>query len=62
MQEPKLSSRYMTKYELARLLGERAHQLAMGATPAVTLTSKDNDPLAIAKRELDVQKSFFLCS
>lgn len=48
----------MTKYEMARLLGERAQQLAMGAPPAVALTNKDHDTLAIAMRELEV---FFRC-
>lgn len=59
MNNTKLSSPYMNKYELARLLGERAQQLAMGATPAVKLTSQDTDTLAIAKRELDVKTFVF---
>lgn len=48
----------MTKYERAVVLGRRAEQIALGARPAVKLTSEDHDPLAIAKRELDVMLFF----
>lgn len=49
------TTRYMTKYERARILGTRALQLSMGAPPTVevgTLT----DPLDIAMKELQAKK------
>lgn len=52
--ERKLSSPFMSKYEYAVVLGRRAEQIALGATPMVKLTAEDRDPLSIAKRELDV--------
>ena len=57
--KPKLTSPFMTKYELPVVLGRRAQQIALGARPAVKLTSDDHDPLSIAKRELDVESFVF---
>jgi DNA-directed RNA polymerase subunit K len=45
----------LTKYELARLLGARATQLANGALSTVD-TKGLIDPLLIAQKELDEQK------
>lgn len=42
----------LTKYELVRIIGERAHQLAQGAPPTVDTTGM-TDALAIAKKELE---------
>jgi len=45
------TSRYMTKYERARILGTRAQQISMGAPVLVELTN-ETDPLDIAMKEL----------
>lgn len=48
---PKHTTKYLTKYERARVLGTRAMQLEQGAPPMVDLLPGD-EPLTIAKREL----------
>jgi len=47
----KITTRYLTKYERARVLGTRALQIAMNAPIMVELEG-ETDPLQIAKKEL----------
>merc|ERR1719334_2042044 len=47
----RITTRYMTKYERARVLGTRALQISMGAPVMVELTG-ETDPLEIATKEL----------
>lgn len=47
----KNDTKYMTKYEKARLLGIRAHQLSKGAPPMVHVDGLI-DVMDIAKKEL----------
>jgi len=56
-EERKQTSQYMTKYERAALLGERATQIGLGSPVMVPLEEGETDPLAIAWKELQV---FFL--
>ena len=49
--EERVTSKYMTKYERARVLGTRALQLSMNAPPMVK-TRGETDPLKIAQMEL----------
>lgn len=51
----KITTRYLTKYERARLLGTRALQLSMNAPPLVELDG-ETDPLKIAAKELRERK------
>lgn len=53
--KPKITTRYLTKYERARLLGTRALQLSMNAPPLVELHG-ETDALQIAQRELRERK------
>lgn len=53
--EQRITTRYMTKYERARLLGTRALQLSMNAPPMVELEG-ETDPLQIAMKELREKK------
>lgn len=46
----RLTSRFMTLYERAALIGERSKMLSHDATPTVTTT--DTDPIAVARAEL----------
>ena len=43
----------LTKYELARIIGARALQLAMGAPPLVELSEGVVDPVQLARLEFD---------
>lgn len=43
----------LTKFEKARILGERARQLEQGATPFVQITPDDIDSYLIATKELE---------
>ena len=52
----KITTRYLTKYERARLLGTRALQLSMNAPPLVELDPGLTDPLKIAAKELRERK------
>ena len=52
----KITTRFLTKYERARLLGARALQLSMNAPPVVDLLPGETDPLQIAQRELRERK------
>mmetsp|Transcript_22937 Transcript_22937/g.54340 ORF Transcript_22937/g.54340 Transcript_22937/m.54340 type:complete len:139 (+) Transcript_22937:172-588(+) len=49
------TTRYMTKYERARILGTRALQLSMNAPPTVEVGAL-TDPLDIAMKELQAKK------
>uniref|UniRef100_A0A069DVX3 DNA-directed RNA polymerases I, II, and III subunit RPABC2 n=1 Tax=Panstrongylus megistus TaxID=65343 RepID=A0A069DVX3_9HEMI len=51
----RITSRYMTKYERARVLGTRALQIAMCAPVMVELAG-ETDPLQIAMKELKQRK------
>jgi len=53
--EHRTTSRYLTKYERARLLGTRALQISMGSPTLVELQG-ETDPLVIATRELKEKK------
>ena len=50
----KLTPKYMTKYERARILGVRAFQICLGAPVMVQLAEGEIDPLVIALKELKV--------
>lgn len=51
----RITTKYMTKYERARLLGTRALQIAMCAPIMVELEG-ETDPLKIAMKELKARK------
>lgn len=51
----KITTKFLTKYERARILGTRALQLSMGAPPMVEIKD-ETDPLVIAKKELQERK------
>jgi DNA-directed RNA polymerase I, II, and III subunit RPABC2 len=51
----RVTTRYMSKYERARILGTRALQLSMNAPPMVD-TREETDPLKIAMMELKENK------
>jgi DNA-directed RNA polymerase I, II, and III subunit RPABC2 len=51
----RITTRYMTKYEKARVLGTRALQISMNA-PVMVEIGSDTDPLKIAMRELRERK------
>jgi len=42
----------LTRFEKARIIAARALQLALGALPLISITDGLNDPVEIAKREL----------
>jgi DNA-directed RNA polymerase I, II, and III subunit RPABC2 len=51
----RMTTRYLTKYEQARILGTRALQLSMNAPPMVEIEG-ETDPLQIAMKELAQKK------
>ena len=51
----RMTTRYLTKYERARILGTRALQLSLNAPPMVELEG-ETDPLVIAQKELRERK------
>lgn len=51
----RMTTRYLTKYERARILGTRALQLSLSAPPMVELEG-ETDPLEIAQKELRERK------
>lgn len=55
----RITTRYMTKYERARVLGTRALQIAMCAPVMVELEG-ETDPLHIAMKELKARKIPFI--
>lgn len=54
--EERITTRFMTKYERARVLGTRAMQLSMNAPPLVNVEPGMIDPLEIAGKELRERK------
>lgn len=52
---PRITTRYMTKYEKARVLGTRALQISMNA-PVMVEVDMETDPLEIATKELRQKK------
>ncbi|XP_041351589.1 DNA-directed RNA polymerases I, II, and III subunit RPABC2-like [Gigantopelta aegis] len=57
--QKRITSRFMTKYERARVLGTRALQIAMCAPVMVELEG-ETDPLKIAMKELKARKVPFI--
>ncbi|XP_045793380.1 DNA-directed RNA polymerases II, IV and V subunit 6A-like isoform X1 [Trifolium pratense] len=55
VERPRRTSKYMTKYERARILGTRALQISMNAPVMVELEG-ETDPLEIAMKELRERK------
>mmetsp|Transcript_21115 Transcript_21115/g.41859 ORF Transcript_21115/g.41859 Transcript_21115/m.41859 type:complete len:193 (+) Transcript_21115:26-604(+) len=53
--DKRTTTKYLTKYERARVLGARAQQLSLGAPPLIPV-DKETDPLVIAVLELKEQK------
>jgi len=53
--KPRKTTKYMTKYERARVLGTRALQISMNAPVMVNLEG-ETDPLEIAMKELRERK------
>lgn len=53
--EARITTRYMTKYERARVLGTRALQISMNA-PVMVDIDGETDPLKIAMKELRDRK------
>jgi len=51
----RITTKYMTKYERARVLGTRALQISMNAPVMVELDG-ETDPLRIAQKELRARK------
>ena len=51
----RITTRYMTKYERARVVGTRALQISMNA-PVTVETAGETDPLKIAMKELRERK------
>lgn len=51
----RITTRYMTKYEKARVLGTRALQISMNA-PVMVALDGETDPLEIAMKELREKK------
>lgn len=51
----RITTRYMTKFERARVLGTRALQISMNA-PVMVPVEGETDPLEIAKKELRERK------
>ncbi|CAN6484950.1 unnamed protein product [Victoria cruziana] len=55
VERPRKTSKFMTKYERARILGTRALQISMNAPVMVELNG-ETDPLEIAMKELRERK------
>lgn len=49
-----LTTKYMSRYEQALVLGKRANEINMGAIVMVKLRENDTDAYFIAMRELEV--------
>ncbi|GBF91537.1 DNA-directed RNA polymerase I [Raphidocelis subcapitata] len=54
-QRERITTRYLTKYERARVLGTRALQISMNA-PIMVDAGDETDPLEIAMKELKEKK------
>eukprot|EP00293_Proteomonas_sulcata_P015832 CAMPEP_0184296792 /NCGR_PEP_ID=MMETSP1049-20130417/7760_1 /TAXON_ID=77928 /ORGANISM="Proteomonas sulcata, Strain CCMP704" /LENGTH=72 /DNA_ID=CAMNT_0026606213 /DNA_START=1 /DNA_END=215 /DNA_ORIENTATION=+ len=55
----RMTTPFMTKYERARILGQRALQISMNA-PVMIDVEKETDPLKIATKELRAGKIPFI--
>lgn len=58
-ERPKITTKYLTKYEKARVLGTRALQISMNA-PVMVDVGNETDPLEIAYKELREKKIPFI--
>eukprot|EP00831_Metopus_contortus_P042660 TRINITY_DN3395_c0_g1_i1.p1 TRINITY_DN3395_c0_g1~~TRINITY_DN3395_c0_g1_i1.p1 ORF type:complete len:168 (+),score=59.46 TRINITY_DN3395_c0_g1_i1:109-612(+) len=58
--EERTTTRYLTKYERARILGTRALQITKNAPILVDIEPGDTDPLKIAEKELMAKKIPFI--
>jgi DNA-directed RNA polymerase I, II, and III subunit RPABC2 len=54
-QEQRITTKYLTKFERARVLGTRALQISMNA-PLMVAPDGETDPLELAKKELRERK------
>ncbi|GMI52670.1 hypothetical protein ScalyP_jg3515 [Parmales sp. scaly parma] len=52
----RITTKFLTKYERARVLGTRALQISMNAPVCVELAPGETDPLKISMKELQEQK------
>ncbi|GCA64403.1 archaeal RpoK/eukaryotic RPB6 RNA polymerase subunit [Kipferlia bialata] len=50
--QERVTPRYLTKYERARVLGARALQISLSAPPMISVPPGMDDPLKIAESEL----------
>lgn len=57
--EERITSRFMTKYERARILGSRALQISKNA-PLMVDPGEESDPYKLAEMELDKKKVPFI--
>ena len=55
-EKDRMMTKYMTKYEKARVLGMRALQISMNAPVMVPIDEGEYDPLKIAEKELRAEK------
>ena len=58
--EKRITSKFLTKYERARILGTRALQLSKNAPPMIDLQQGETDPYKIAERELTARAIPFI--
>merc|ERR1719473_175242 len=56
----RITSKFLTKYERARILGTRALQLSKNAPPMIGLQQGESDPYKVAERELTERKIPFI--
>lgn len=56
----RITSKFLTKYERARILGTRALQLSKNAPPMIGLLEGESDPYKVAERELTERKIPFI--
>lgn len=56
----KITPKFMTKYERARIIGTRALQISKNAPVLIDLGKEDMDPILIAEKELNERKIPFL--
>merc|ERR1711957_1000960 len=54
--EARITSKYLSKYERARILGARALQISKNAPIMVEVNENEIDPLVIAERELMLKR------
>lgn len=54
MEDKRITLPFLTKYEKARVLGERAQQISLGSP--VEIATSSTDPLEIARKELFLKK------